>query len=210
MNRFSLFSRIKLTILFLIIVSFTFACQSEGAVEPDEVVAEYIHTDFSYSPFQYPEDWELVAVSSDVQLLYQDWDEPEKHRYADVPYRYGFTFGEKAEENVVTEEELETFNEDKALMGETTRQHYYHTYYQHYGNLHLSKNGFIRLVSQHETGEEWVINGEEFRVLRDGNEWVVNWFKNGTYYDLIVLGEAGISDEENFEELLEFMFLQGL
>ncbi|MBU9714609.1 hypothetical protein [Evansella tamaricis] len=199
--------QITFFILSSIIVSFIAACQTEDSLEQNEILSEYIHMDFGYSSFSYPQTWDVVSIAKDVYLRYQDWENPENHRYSQVPYRYKFDFGKKAPENEVGEKQIEDFNDQQALQGETYRQLYYHTYFQHYATLEISKNGFTRLISNDEHMEEWNINGEEFRVLRQGNEWIINWYKNGAYFDLIILGEAGITTDEQSKELIETLFL---
>lgn len=195
--------------LFLLIVLAVLAagCQEDLSSDAaDELPYNLIHSEFSYTPFEIPEQWEVVSVSSEVEHQYQDWEEPENHQYAEVPFRYTINFGRKADENSVADSDLAEFNEQQELRGETTRQLYYHTYYEHFGVLHISRNGFVRMISNLGDAEEWELSGEKAMVLRDGNEWVMNIYINGVYYDLLVLGEAGLATEDEGRELLEEMF----
>ncbi|MDG5787977.1 hypothetical protein QA612_10800 [Evansella sp. AB-P1] len=194
-------------ILFLV-VTLLAACQSNSQEEAlEEKQYDFIHEEFSYTPFLIPENWDVVAVGYDVKHQFIDWREPENHRYAQVPYRYTITFGKLSEENEVTEEDLREYNEQQSLIGHTNRQKLYHTYNEEFGSLEISKNGFTRLIINHEDTEEWKLGGEDFLVLNQESEWAVNWYNNGTYYDLLILSDANISNQEELEELLEYMFL---
>ncbi|SDZ12246.1 hypothetical protein SAMN05421736_106158 [Evansella caseinilytica] len=190
-------------LLSILVVS---GCQSEEAQQSDDLPYRYIQEEFSYSPFAYPDHWDVVSVQSEVSLQYKDDEAPENHAYSDVPYRYTIEFGKEASKNNVTEKEMERYNEQQALKGETNRQHYYHTYNENYATVDMSKNGFVRLISQVEEAEEWEISGEDFLVLRNDNEWIVNWYKDGTYYDIFIRKDAEITTAEACRELLELMF----
>lgn len=192
---------------FYLLILFLSACYSVDEQIKDDFPYKLIHEKFSYSGFEVPPDWEVVSIQADVRHRYQDWEEPENHRYDDVPYRYSFIFGREAPTNESLDKEIDSFNDKQELAGETTRQIYYHTYYEQYGILEISKNGFTTLLSSIEGTEEWNIDGERFLVLRRGNEWLLNWFIKDTYYDLIISGEANISSESQFEQLLKEMFL---
>ncbi|AOM84157.1 hypothetical protein [Salisediminibacterium beveridgei] len=181
-------------------------CGNEGKEEEsDQFPHNLVHEDFSYTSFDYPADWEVTAVSSNVRLSYRDEDNPEDNEYASVPYRYTFSFGERAPENDITEEDLEDYNEENALNEESMRQNYYHTSFENYGQLDISKNGFLRLLTDYENTEHWEVSGEEVLVLRDENQWIANWFSERNYYDLLVTNEAMIGSEQEFEGLLEMM-----
>ncbi|MDQ0256101.1 hypothetical protein J2S74_003500 [Evansella vedderi] len=197
----------KRILIFLFLILLLISCQSqEKQLLNEDFPYNLIHESFSFIPLSPPEGWEVVSLRSDVQLQFQDWEEPENHQYSEVPYRYSFTFGRKAPDNEVTEKDMERFNEKQALEGKTNRQLYYHTYYDYYSTLEISKNGFVILLSAFDGTWEWEINGEKFLVLRQGNEWIINWYKNGSYYDLIVRAEAGITTEEECIALIESMF----
>src|SRR5690554_4803385 len=191
--------------IFIVSLSFLVGCNNDN-INKEDFPYSYIHADFSYAPFTIPDHWDVVSIQSNVQLRHQDWDNPENHMYAETPYRYTFTFGKRADENSVTEEQLEEFNKQQELKGETSRQLYYHTYYEHYATLQISTSGFLRLASDFEEAEEWEISGEDMLVLRKGNDWVVNWYKNGKYYDLLLTSEVGIDTEIKFEETINGLF----
>lgn len=196
----------KVIVAFILLISILTGCGNN--IDRNEFPYNYIHASFNYVPFQIPEEWDVVSIQSNVELRHQDWENPEKHVYADTPYRYTIIFGKKAPENAVSEESLEEFNEQQALKGETERQHYYHTYYDHYATLQISTNGFMRLLSEFDETEEWEINGETMLVLRRGNDWAINWYKDKQYYDILITSEAGIDTEIRFEELLNEMFFE--
>ncbi|ADU28596.1 hypothetical protein [Evansella cellulosilytica] len=199
----------KMRIYIIISIFFILlGCESEVEIEGEGFPYNQIHENFQYTTFHYPEEWDVVSIQYEVRHRFQDWQDPENHQYDEVPYRYTLLFGKRATDNEITEEELDDYNDEQALAGGTHRQLYYHTYYDYYGKLDMSKNGFIRLLSAFDDVEEWEINDETFLVLRESNEWVVNWHRNGTYYDLMILNEAGISDEEQMTELLTMFFLQ--
>lgn len=182
------------------------ACGNEQGVEDNEEFPHnLVHEGFSYTPFEYPADWDVTAVSSNVRLAFRNEDNPEENQYAGVPFRYTFTFGERAPENDVTEEELAEFNEENALNEETLRQKYYHTAFENYGQLDISKNGFLRLLTNYDDTEEWEISGRDVLVLRNENQWVANWFADRNYHDLLVRNEAMIGSEAEFEALLDKM-----
>ncbi|PYZ92082.1 hypothetical protein CR194_17985 [Salipaludibacillus keqinensis] len=165
----------------------------------------YISETFRYGGFDYPEDWEVAGISSDVQLSYRDANNPEDHRYSETPYRYSFTFGRRASSNEVSKEHLEEYNQNQALNEETHRQLFYHTYYDHYANLSLSSNGFTHVLMEYDEVEHWKIDEEDVMVLRYDNEWRANWINNGVYYDLHVKREAYKDNEEEMMELLQRM-----
>lgn len=190
----------------LILAALVGGCGNGGNEEASEDFPHsLVHEDFSYNSFEYPPDWEVTAVSSNVRLSYRDEENPEDNQYASVPYRYTFTFGERASENDVTEEDLEEFNQENALNEESARQLYYHTSFENYGQLDIGKNGFLRLLTEYEDVEEWEVSGEEVLVLRDENQWAANWFTERNYHDLLVRNEALIGSEEEFERILELM-----
>lgn len=194
----------KVIFIFIVCISFLVACGN--GIDKEEFPYNLIHAGFSYASFKIPEEWDVVSIQSNVKMRHQDWENPEKHVYADVPYRYTFIFGKKGTENTVSEEKIEEFNEKQALKGETSRQIYYHTYYAHYGTLQISDNGFLRLLSEYEDTQEWEINGETMLVLRQGNDWILNWYKDKKYYDLLITSEAGVSTEIQFEEMIHYLF----
>lgn len=197
---------IYITLISLVSILFLAGCGADNKINPEEFPYNHISERFKYQPFVVPNDWDVVSIQSNIQLRHRDLENPENHMYADTPFRYSFSFGRNAPENSVTEETLEKFNEEQALKGETGRQLYYHTYHEHYATLQISANGFLRLIHDFEETEEWKIEGEDMLVLRQGNDWIVNWYKDGKYYDLLISAEANIDTEIAFEELIQHLF----
>lgn len=165
----------------------------------------FISENFRHGGFDYPEEWDVTGVSSNVQLAYRDTENPENHDYSDTPYRYNFTFGQRADTNEVSENKLEKYNEQQALKEQTHRQHFYHTSYDYFAELKLSSNGFLNVLVEYDEAEHWEISNTPVLVLRQKNEWRANWLLNGTYYDLHVGNEAQIDNILMFEQLLEVM-----
>ena len=181
-------------------------CGGEEAVEDRDDFPHYlVHEGFSYTPFTYPADWDVTAVSSNVRLAFRNEDNPEENQFAQVPFRYSFTFGERAPDNEVSEEELDDFNEENRRSEETFRQNYYHTSFEQYARLDISKNGFLRLLTEYEGVEEREIGGREVLVLRNENQWAVNWYAGRNYYDLLIYNEAMIASDDAFEGILEML-----
>ncbi|UCZ53653.1 hypothetical protein LGQ02_02310 [Bacillus shivajii] len=185
------------------------ACQeNETPTEKNTFPFDHIHEKFTYHPFHYPGEWDIVALSANVEHKYQDFEQPENHGYSEVPHRYSFTFGRKAPENEVQEEALHQFNERNALEGKTVRQVYYHSYFDYYAHLSIGQDGFTRLISDFAETEEWEIEGESFLVLNRDHQWVINRYKDGVYYDLLITAEAGITSPEQTRELIKVIFIE--
>lgn len=181
-------------------------CGGEEEVEErDDFPHHFVHEGFSYTPFTYPADWDVTAVSSNVRLAFRNEENPDENQYAQVPFRYTFTFGERAPDNEVSEEELEQFNEENARNEETFRQNYYHTSFEQYARLDISKNGFLRLLTEYEDVEKREISGREVLVLRSENQWAANWYAERNYYDLLIQNEAMIASEDAFDGIVEML-----
>lgn len=176
---------------------------SETESNSDEFPFHYVSDNFQFEGFDYPENWDVVAVSSDVEMAYREEDDLENHQLSDTPFRYRFILGKEADTNKVSEEEIEKFNEKQASEEETTRQHYYHTYHEHFASLHVSSNGFLKVVSEFEEADTWEVIEHEVLVLHQENEWLINAYINNAYYDLHVKNEAQVTDEESLRVLLE-------
>lgn len=197
----------------LFIISLTFfllsACslsnQGEVGENEKEIPFSFISENFRYGGFDYPVEWGVTEVSSNVQLAYRDAENPENHRYSDTPFRYNFTFGRRAESNEIPKKKLEKYNQTQKLNEQTHRQHFYHTYDDYYAELSISSNGFLHVLVHFDNVEQWEISDTIVKVLRQENEWRANWRLNGAYYDLHVGNKAQIKDVGEFKKLLKLM-----
>ncbi|WP_416148535.1 hypothetical protein ACM26V_20020 [Salipaludibacillus sp. HK11] len=203
MNKIYVF--LTIMFVFTLLIGCDLNDQENEAEVHGEFPYHFISETFTYDRFDYPEEWDVTSVSSNVEMTYRDEENPNNHQYASTPYRYHFKFGRKAETNEVSEEVIEEFNANQAANKETQRQLFYHTSYDHYADFKLSSNGFLNILTEFEEVEKWEISDEPVMVLRQDAEWQANWYLNGIYYDLHVENEAGINDNEVFEQLLELM-----
>ncbi|WP_280771332.1 hypothetical protein [Salipaludibacillus daqingensis] len=201
-------NRVGLLLITVMIGLLLPACISndQGDEGQEEVFPYHFISDkFRHGGFDYPNEWDVTSVSSNVQLAYRDEENPENHEYSKTPYRYHFTFGRRADANEVPDDVLEEYNEVQAFNESTHRQHFYHSYYDHFADLKISSNGFLNMISEYDETEQWDVSGEVVLILRQENEWRANWRLNGAYYDLYIGNEAQIDSEAKFVELLELM-----
>ncbi|UTR13374.1 hypothetical protein MM221_12035 [Salipaludibacillus sp. LMS25] len=196
------FKGLFLTVAVLALLS---ACTFGGEADSEEPFPyNYIVEGFNYGGFAFPKAWNVTAISSHVRLTYRG-EEPENHQYAGIPYRYEFNFGKNAEDNLITDNVIEHYNQEQALNEGTHRQLYYHTADEEYAKLIISTNGFLFVLTDFEETENWDVDGTTVMVIHDGRQWRANWLNDGGYYDLSVREAAGIDSEEAFRNILDMM-----
>ncbi|WP_026697909.1 hypothetical protein [Alkalicoccus chagannorensis] len=193
--------RLIMVFIILLLVS---CSAGENQEEPHPY--SHIPPSFSYSGFQFPEQWETVSAAKHVQPSYRD-EESGETRFGDMPYRMEFIFGAEAEENEVTEIDLQAHNELQEAGERTRRLLYYHTYHSHYADFRMNRNGFQVVLQEYEETEEWEVDGVDVLVYEQQHQWAADWVRGGTYYELIVYQEAHVETAEQFENVLS-LFLQ--
>ncbi|MBB5174250.1 hypothetical protein [Texcoconibacillus texcoconensis] len=199
--------------LLVIAISLFVAGCAEGTQDTQETEEVFPHTEineqFVYEPFTYPEEWDVITIHKDVDLRYQDGDNPENHRYAEVPYRYTITFGEEAGTNETTTEEIDEYNNQQHIQGESNRQVYYHDYEKRYATLTMSRNGFIHILKDLDEAEQIEISGFEAYLAKQDNQYLGNFYFDDTYYDLQIYEDADVQSKEAAITLFEMLVGQG-
>lgn len=196
MKKFSIFPAVV-----LLLGGCGFFAEAEEEEDEKEFPYSYIHPSFSYYEFQYPQEWEPVSISGNVELIYRD-EEMEELRYAEVPYRYRIKFGEATAETARGEEELDEYNRLQAVEEGTHRQLYYQPNDETYADFSIGQTGFQTLLQNYDGTEEWETDLGTVLVYGEDSRWALNWHKDGVYYELLVHEEAMMEAEEQVEELL--------
>ncbi|RKL65125.1 hypothetical protein CR203_22515 [Salipaludibacillus neizhouensis] len=195
--------------LFVVLVVSVAGCESENDTNPDSssdnFPFQFVSDSFQYEGFNYPDDWDVVAVSSYVEMSDADDENEGNQAFSEEPFRYRFVFGREANTNEVSTEEIDAFNEKSTKEQKTIRQHYYHTYHEHYATLHISSDSFLKNLSDLEGVDTLEVNKHEVLVMNQQNEWVINAQINNAYYELLVKNEAVVTDKEDLKELLKII-----